>query len=206
MSLVDLPVAELEGVIERFHPQTTLDNCYPAGLMNIINELGRRKGITGMRYSLSTMDHICGYKASEHCPDELVPARVNRELEQFEYELKIPEDEDSDIESLKMITEDDSTSFPLVNVHASYFELINLRWRGAHTLDHVLVIMGVDHDIIYFYDPYTPFFSKYPSIKEPPRNISIPDFLRVWELAHDRRWMCWVGPMKTRQSRLMEDK
>ncbi len=205
MSLTDLPVTELEGVIEHFHPQTTLDNCYPAGLMNIINELGTRKGIAGMRFSLSTMDRICGYRAGEHCPDELVPARVNQELERFEYELKVPEDEASDLESLKAITEDDSSSYPLVNVHPSYFELIFIRWRGAQYLDHVLVIMGVDHDIIFFYDPYTPFFNKYPSIKEPPRSISIPDFLRVWELAHDRRWMGWVEPMSTRQARLKED-
>jgi hypothetical protein len=150
------------------------------------------------------MDRICGYKTGEHCPDELVPAKVNQELEQFEYELRIPEEDDLDIDSIKAITEDESSSYPLVNVHASYFELINIRWRGAKNLDHVLVIMGVDHDIIYFYDPYTPFFTKYPSITEPPRSISIPDFLRVWELAHDRRWMCWIEPMRTKQARLIE--
>jgi hypothetical protein len=62
--------------------------------------------------------------------------------------------------------------------------------------------MGVNHEVVYFYNPYETFYSRSPRVIASPRHIPIPVFLELWEAASERRWLCWVEPLSTVQTKL----
>lgn len=202
MTLTDLPVADFETIIGGFLPQTNEDMCYSAGLVNIINDLGHRSVNASLRFSLRQMNDICGYRAGAHCRDDMVPTWVSQTLEPIGYRYNQAQGDETDLDHMREITVDERSSYPLVNVSPTYFDTIRVRRCGAYQWDHILVVMGVDHEIIYFYDPYSSFYSRFPNIDGLPRHLTTPDFLRFWEEAWERRWVCWIEPLDTVQARL----
>jgi len=202
MTLTELPTEDLEGLIEDFIPQTRPDMCYSAGLLNIVNELGARADHAPVHYSLSQMNSICGYRVGQHCQDNMVPQWLSEELEPRGYRFMQEQGKAADLDLLGKLVDDPLRSFPLVNVGPDYFDHVGVRHRGANQWDHILVVMGVNHEVIYFYDPYQTFYSRSTRVVEDPRHISIPVFLELWEAASERRWMCWVEPLSTVQTKL----
>ena len=202
MTLAELPTEALDELMDDFIPQTRPDMCYSAGLVNIVNELGARPDHTPMRYSLSQMNSICGYRDGKHCQDNMVPRWISEELEPKGYRFMQEQGKDADLDFLTGIVVDPRKSFPLVNVSPDYFDHVGIRHRGAYQWDHVLVVMGVNHEVIYYYDTYETFYSRAPWVGETPRYIAIPIFLELWEDAFERRWLCWVEPLSTVQTQL----
>ena len=189
-------------MIEDFIPQTQPDMCYSAGLLNIVNELGARPDHTPIHYSLRQMNNICGYRVGQHCQDNMVPHWLSADLEPHGYRFVQEPGNEADLEFLTGVVNDPRKSFPLVNVSPNYFDHVGVRNRGAYKWDHILVIMGVNHEVVYFYDPYQTFYRRSTRVEEDPRYIPIPIFLELWEAAFDIRWMCWIEPTDTVQTKL----
>jgi len=202
MTLAELPTEELDGMMEDFIPQTQPDMCYSTGLVNVINEFGAREDHAPMKYSLGQMNKICGYREGRHCQDNMVPRWVSEELQPYGYKLMQEQGKDADRVFLTTVVEDPRRSFPLVNVSPDYFDHVGIRHRGAYQWDHVIVIMGINHEVVYFYDPYKTFYCRAPSVMKIPKHMPIPVFLELWEGAYERRWMCWIEPLTTVQTTL----
>ncbi len=201
MTLEDLPVEEYLKRISTYHPQTKPDMCYSASLMNSLNDLGRRIKLSKLRFSLKKMNKICGYRNGMMCDESIIPKAMSDILEPYNYEWKNERAPGMNIEKLKKISDDSGMSNPIVTVSSDHFSEIGVKTFGRRRLDHVIIIMGVDHTIIYYYDPFESFFKGTHKIN---RTMKIRTFGKLWDGAYEPRWTCWAQPKKVSQ-RLLSD-
>ena len=201
MSLEDLPIRDFEERTASFLPQTKEDMCYPASLTNVLNDLGRRKNLS-LRYGLAQMNRLCDYHEGLQCDERAIPKVIDDILHPMDYAWKVRSGPDVDLELLRGICDNPDCSLPIVGVSAEYFSRRGMRSTGKYRLDHVLTVMGIDHDIIYLYDPYETLFRRGGYRGDLPRDMPIPTFLAVWDSAHEPRWVAWAQPMPTKQAKL----
>jgi hypothetical protein len=206
MTIENLPISTFERIISNFLPQMKADMCYSACILNIVNELGSRKKISNMKYSLKEMNRLCGYKVGFQCKEAIVPNVLSEELEKFEYRYMRSFGNENDLVKLGEIITDDNLSYPIVSVSSRYFDEIGFKNAGYNKLNHSLVILGINHDIIYYYDPYEKFLEKssYHSFK--PRTIDKIIFEGVWEEAQYSKCSEWIEPLNYTQERLYSER
>ena len=195
MSFEDLPIDDYEKRIEKFKSQTKEDMCLSTCITNILNDLGRRQNLKGLRYRLSKMNKLCDYKEGLQCNERIIPSVMDNELAPYRYRWAQEFGPQNNLDLLKKITLDPRFSLPIVSVSSRYFEEIDWRLSGKHTLNHVLIVMAVNHKIVYFYDPYENYFKKKGDNVQVPRIMTKPVFLNLWDEATMSRWVAWVEPV-----------
>ena len=207
MSLDDLPIESYEERISTFMPQTQEDMCYSASLRNLLEDVGQRNQLPSLKFSLSQMNRKCGYQRGMYCNEKIIPKVIDDICIKVGYKWKDTTGPGNTIDTLRDITLNKKFSLALVNVSNSYFQEIGWKEVGrSNEEEHVLIIMGVDHNAIYFYDPYESFFKRSSNIASPPRHLPLAAFLRLWDTASTSRWMAWAEPEPTKQSKLpLED-
>ena len=68
---------KIEEIISNFIPQTKSDMCLSACILNIINELGIRLEIKGLKYSLKEINRLCDYRNGILCYDSIIPKVIS---------------------------------------------------------------------------------------------------------------------------------
>jgi len=194
MSLDDLPISEYNDRLSNFLPQMEMDMCESASMANSINDLGLRFNIAGMRYSLRKMNRICQYSSGYQCNQRLLLPRIKNELKKFGYTWKTVEGPDIKFDFLRSLLSG-NYSIPIVNVSKEYFVDLGIKIKSRHDhLDHVLVIMGINHEILYYYDPYVLYFEK--THKSINNVMKIEKFINYWDNAYYSRWVSWAEPLR----------
>ena len=201
MTLADLPIADFESRATSFLPQTKEDMCVPSCLTNVLNDLGRRMSIP-LRFSLHDMNRLCDYHEGLQCNEKAIPKIIDDILKNHDYTWRVRSGPEMNIDLLRSICDNSSYSLPMVGVASAYFEERGMRTSGMHKLDHALIVMGIDHDVVYLYDPYETLFRRGGYRGNLQRDMPIPSFLRVWDSAHEPRWVAWAQPRPTKQSKL----
>ena len=206
MTLDTLPVQTFEDSISNFLPQMKPDMCYSACILNIVNELGDRRSISNMKYTLSEMNRLCGYKEGFQCKEEIVPAVLSDELEKFEYRYVRNYGSENDLNKLVTIITDDNLSYPIISVSSRYFDEIGFRNVGVNKLNHSLVVFGINHEIIYYYDPYEKYLEKSSYYTYKPRTIDKIILESIWDEAYYSRCTEWIEPLNYKQERLYSER
>ena len=202
MTLDDLSISEYEEIISKFLPQMKPDMCYSASITNIVNELGERYGINGMKYSISKMNKLCGYKEGFQCNEDIVPDVLCEELEPFGYLFKRTYGRENNLSTIEEIIKDEKLSYPMISVSNRYFDEIHLKTIGRVKLDHSLIILGINHKIIYFYDPYEKYLKKSSQNYYEPRTLDKIILNGVWDEAKLSRCIEWIEPLRYTQEKL----
>jgi hypothetical protein len=201
MSLSDLPIADFEARAAAFLPQMKEDMCVPACLTNVLNDLGKRMAIS-LKFGLSEMNRLCDYHEGLQCNEKAIPRIIDDILYKRDYTWKVTSGPEMTIDFLRSICENKTFSLPMVGVASSYFEHRGIRTSGRYKLDHALIVMGIDHDVVYLYDPYETLFRRGGYRGQLPRDMPIPSFLTVWDSAQEPRWVAWAQPLPTKQVKL----
>ena len=197
--------------ISAFHAQIFEDQCYPAGVKNIVDRLAERKDIDGMSMSLSEVNEICGYKRGLQCEEDLIPPRLTDALHDFGYEAVEMTAPEMDIEQLRSVIEDEDTSLPLVELDPQYFELVSERIDGYHVqpspereLAHVVIPFKINSEEVLYYDPYEKYHEKQPGVEDVPYRWPLVSFYELWSGDYEERWTLWLGRRGHKITDIME--
>jgi hypothetical protein len=201
MSLSDLPTADYQNRIDKFLPQMKEDMCYSACLTNLVNDLSQRDLIS-LHMTLKKMNEMCDYQWGFGCKDKIIPKIMTDLLKPYGYLWKETMNPSSALENLRDIASNPKFSLPVVNLSGEYFNAVGGTTIGQENWDHTLIVMGVDHDIVYVYDPYETLFSRKGHIENVTRHMSIPAFLKLWDGAKESTWRAWAEPETPRQTKL----
>jgi hypothetical protein len=160
-----------QSQISEFHAQHFADQCYPAAVKNIIDELAERKNKPEMIQSLSEVNDICGYKPGLRCEEELIQPRLTQKLSQYGYEAVQKRAPEMDWEKLEGVIQNEQTSLPIIELTGRYFGEV-LDYDGQPSTDgyspHVVVPLKINTTEVLYYDPYENYFEKRPGIDEAP--------------------------------------
>jgi len=202
MSLNDLPVAEFDARAGAFTPQMKEDMCYPACLTNVLNDLGKRMKIS-LKYTIGEMNRLCDYKEGLQCNEPAIPKIMDDQLKPRDYTWNTRSGRNVDIDLLKDVCINQTYSLPIVRVAPSFFEEKGMSIVGRRKLDHSIIIMGIDHTIVYTYDPYETFYMRGKHKEALRRDMAIPAFLTAWDNSQEPRWVAWASPRSTKQTKLI---
>ncbi len=203
MSLAELPIQEYATITSSFLPQMSPVMCYSASLTNILNHLKEKEGLSFRKFTLSRMNQICNFKEDLGCYEPDIPIAMNEFLKPYDYEWKCERGPKMTIARLRPIVNNHTNSLCLVNVNLSdYCEAIGIKSIGRKIGNHVLVVMGINHDIIYLWDPMENYFKGSRNGWQLTKYLPIPTFLNVWDRAEDSRWVGWAQRVPTRQAKL----
>lgn len=182
-----------EAIVSKFTPQPRPDMCFTAALKNVLDELGSRHGVNGISVSIQELNEIFDYRDQFASSTRDIPARLDPVLRDYGYDSRVVSG--IGIEDLQAVILDDDRSYPIVDVHESYFETVvdyDPRPGGdGFQWSHVIVPFTVNHKEILFYDPYEEIFQRSTRVNAPPVEMSQSQFFELWS-APETRWTMWV--------------
>lgn len=200
MTVTESEKDAFQAEISDFHAQHFEDQCYPAGVKNIVDRLANRKNLDEMPMSLSDVNDICGYKRGLQCEEDLIPPRLTDAVTEYGYEAVEKTAPEMDLDELESVVEDDDTSFPLAGLDPEYFEKIGELVDGYHTqpspeteLAHVVIPFKLNSEEVMYYDPYEKYHEKKPGVEEAPYRLPLIDFYELWSGDYEERWTLWLG-------------
>lgn len=101
-------------------------------------------------------------------------------------------------ETLKEIIGNSNASFPIIGVHSDYHKEQGILIEGRD-YDHVLVVLSIENDNIWFHDPYRPYAEKSSLVERFNNSVPLVRMLKYWDEAWDTRWLMWIdkprGPL-----------
>jgi hypothetical protein len=196
VTITDADKEMFQATVSDFHPQYFEDQCYPAALKNVIDELADRKGKEEMKCSLSDVNTICGYKQGLRCEEEFIQSRLTDEMTQHGYEAVEEQAPEMDLSALDTIISDNNTSLPIVELDGNYFNHVrNYDCQPSEdgTGPHVVVPFKVTSDEILYYDPFEKYFEKKSAYDAVPERLDMTDFFELWSGESEERWTLWLA-------------
>jgi hypothetical protein len=165
--------------------------CYSCSIHNIINSLGKRIKNPEMKYSLSYVNKVCEYDRFFACRDPVVEKKVDDLVKIHGFRYK---EESGNLRLLREIVDDDDTSYPIISINPEWFtRMYGIRIEGRPYQDHVIVIMGINHEYIYFFDPFENYIPKsFLKKNSIPRTIGISAMEDLWSKTEHPFWIGWI--------------
>ena len=191
---------DFQTEISSFHAQHHDDQCYPAGVKNILDRFADRKNLPEMSMSLSDVNDICGYKRGMRCEEDLIQERLTSATTEYGFEAVEKQAPDMDYEELDSVINDEDTSLPLVELDPQYFselpeivESYDAQPSSEQTTAHVVLPYKINTDEVLYYDPYEKFHEKKPGVEDSPYRLPWTDFYELWSGDYEERWTLWLG-------------
>lgn len=184
---------EFARVTSGWQFQRYKDSCWPTCVKNILDDMSRRLNDPTLRFSMSDVNSICGFKEELGCQPGNVTPMLNKTFRDRNmiYEAREVTRRSNDIEMLKRILSNQNCSYPLINVHSDYHIEQAIAIDGR-LYDHTLVVVAVDDQNTWFHDPYKPFAERTGRIAKFNNNIPNVRMLDYWDRAWETRWAMWV--------------
>ncbi len=191
-------ISDLDEIIEKFEPQHEPLQCLPACLMNIHNELFRRKR-KEEKISLTEASEICGYKKGLGSNEHFLVEKINERISPLNYEAKEEYSIKDGLQFLQRILLDNKLSFPIVTLSGNYFEdITSTRGPSSRRIGHSVIVVGLDKEEVIYYEPAENFISSAKTNSNNPRRMIKPRFQKLWNDFEDPNWVLWYEPRKTR--------
>lgn len=181
-----------DSVASGFHSQHEPDMCLPTAIKNVLDDLEARHEIDGLSMSLSDLNDILGYEYEFATASKGLPEKLDPIIGEVGYTTKISVN--IELEDLESIIQDESRSYPIVDLDDAYFDSVK-NWNPRAGSDgyqwpHVVIPFAVNHEEVLFYDPMGEIAMKYPGVSSPPSERSYAEFNEWWS-APETRWTLW---------------
>ena len=181
-----------QSTVKEFQPQINEDQCLPAALKNILDELADRHD-GSHTLSLSDLADICDYREGFASSTRNIHSRLNPEIEQFNLEVKTTTG--THFDDLEAIINNDYRSLPIVELDDAYFDSIEgytpLGGVDGYQWVHTVIPFAVNDEEVLFYDPYGQILRQSSRIDVPPTERSQTEFYEWWTAAGGR-WTLWI--------------
>lgn len=195
MTISEADEGKFQSKIADFHAQHHDDQCYPACIKNIIDELADRKDKPEMSLSMSEVNDLCNYTPGLRCEEDLIPPNLTQAMTEYGYEAAVETGPVMDRDHLEKIIQNEDTSLPIVEIDGKYFEFV----KDYHTqpsedgyTPHVVIPCKINSSEILFYDPYENHLNKPVGVKETPYRMQQTDFYELWSGGTEERWTLWL--------------
>lgn len=183
---------DFQSRVTDFNAQPEPDNCLPTAVKNICDDLARRKEVSGLEHSLSEFNDALEYQAGRASVSDRVAARIDPLIEQSGHEVMIASPSP---DQLQNIAESESTSLPVCEVDAEYFEYVEHGYEPEQGIDrygrfhHVIIPVAFNDSTILYYDPYINFFADLGDGLE--MELPYETFYELWNRP-EKRWTLWI--------------
>lgn len=195
-------IDDINDITDNFKPQHEPLQCLPTCIMNIHNELFKRKG-KDEKISLSDSSELCGFIKHLGSNEHFLVEKINERIKKYNYQAREEYYIKDEMEFLEKVLVDQRLSFPIVTLSGKYWsEISSTRGPSERKLAHSVIVLGLDQENVIYYEPAENFISSFNSENNNPRKLIKPRFQELWEDYEEPTWLFWYEPRKTR---ILED-
>lgn len=204
VTITDNDLDQFQTTVSDFHTQPEPDSCLPTAVKNILDDLADRKDEPELRYNISGIADELDYVKNRASASDQIANRLDPLLRDAGYEVNMMIG--SDFEQLQQIIESDHRSFPVCELHKSYFEDIEKDDDVGYTPEpgmdgygnwpHVVIPFKVNDDEVLYFDPFIQFFHNLDTIDESGAMKRPIRAFNEWWSRPEKRWTLWVEPTK----------
>jgi hypothetical protein len=183
-----------QATVSEFTRQSQEDTCLPVAIFNILSELRERHESFDPELDLDDLLDYCDHKpgfgsSAEYLPDRLAPV-----LEEYNYTITI--ETGLDLADLEAILQEESSSYPVVELDPQYFEHAEgytvQTGQFAKALPHTVIPYRFNSEVVLYFDPYEDFYAADPDSGAPPREMTQVQFYELWSGKAEPQWTLWV--------------
>lgn len=143
---------------------------------------------------MEDLKRICGYRGGLGSSSEFVVENLNVELRNrkcSKFRAIEKNGPSNDHKLLSDVINNQSASYPIITVGPDFLRDYG-GVEGEFSMDHVMIVVYADEEVVWFFDPYKPFAEKKARMNNLKDYLSYSSMLQYWNDSMDIRHVLWI--------------